>query len=120
MWQIDLFAFERAIQTAGRQHTYVQFIRTKPGLEIKPQATMGQWHDQFHFYDLREWNSDWARGAMANDENMLVITSTQKFQYQVRKMTYYTMQKQKKTKGEPVCLCNSVVKWWPQFWMHLT
>ena len=39
-WNMDLFVFERAIQTKGGYHTHVQCIPIERGLGIKLQATM--------------------------------------------------------------------------------
>jgi diadenosine tetraphosphate (Ap4A) HIT family hydrolase len=69
VWQMDLFVFERAIQTKGGYHTHVQCIPIKRGLGIKLQATMVAMARSIPSFDLRELNSDLALGAMTNDED---------------------------------------------------
>ena len=68
VWQMDLFVFERAIQTKGGYHTHVQCIPIKRGLGIKLQATMMAMAHSIPSFDLRELNSDLALRAMTSDE----------------------------------------------------
>jgi hypothetical protein len=69
VWQMDLFLFERAIQTKGGYHTHVQCIPIKRGLGIKLQATMVAMARSIPSFDLRELNSDLALAAMTSDED---------------------------------------------------
>lgn len=64
---MDLFVFERAIQTKGGYHTHVQCIPIERGLGMKLQATnMARSNLGFQ---LKELNSDLALSAMASNED---------------------------------------------------
>ena len=67
-WNMDLFVFERAIQTKGGYHTHVQCIPIERGLGIKLQATMVALAKSIPGFDLKELNSDLALSAMAGDD----------------------------------------------------
>ena len=69
VWQMDLFVFERAIQTKGGYHTHVQCIPIERGLGIKLQATMVARARSIPGFDLREINSDIGLAAMVSDDS---------------------------------------------------
>lgn len=69
VYGMDLFVFERAIQTKGGYHTHVQCIPIERGLGMKLQATMIALAKSTPKFDLKELNSDLALAAMASDDD---------------------------------------------------
>jgi len=63
IWSLDLFVFERAIQTKGGYHTHVQCVPVPKGIGAKLQATMVGMGKRCGF-TLREINSDLSLGAL--------------------------------------------------------
>ena len=66
VWDMDLFVFERAIQTKGGYHTHVQCVPVPKNIGIKLQATMLGMAKASGF-PLRELNSDLGLAAMTED-----------------------------------------------------
>ena len=66
-YDLDLFVFERAIQTKHGYHTHVQCIPIKKRLGLKIQATMLAQARKLGI-DLREVNSDLGLKALLSDE----------------------------------------------------
>mmetsp|Transcript_30299 Transcript_30299/g.44812 ORF Transcript_30299/g.44812 Transcript_30299/m.44812 type:complete len:773 (-) Transcript_30299:365-2683(-) len=65
-WGLDLFVFERAMQTKGGYHTHIQCVPIPLGLGVKLQATMINMGKRCGF-NLREINSDLSIGALVGD-----------------------------------------------------